>query len=161
MILRKSVQSKRLFLRLFVQRFTTVDPMAEKYYSISPYAYVANNPMNAIDLRGDSISVISIIAYDKSNGTNHLQSITNDLQTITGLTYSVSSTGMLVYNKDADGNAIISHDNKGNLIGSESARDHITDIIGKTTDIINAGIIPESLNRGSEIHKKVSIYNLL
>ncbi|WP_304487932.1 RHS repeat-associated core domain-containing protein, partial [Dysgonomonas sp. Marseille-P4677] len=38
-----------------VGRFTSVDPLAEKYYSISPYAYVANNPINAIDPRGDSI----------------------------------------------------------------------------------------------------------
>ena len=37
-------------------RFTTVDPLAEKYYSISPYAYVANNPINAVDIRGDSIT---------------------------------------------------------------------------------------------------------
>ncbi len=33
-------------------QFTTVDPMAEKYYSISPYAYVGNNPVNAIDPDG-------------------------------------------------------------------------------------------------------------
>ncbi len=33
-------------------RFTTMDPLAEKYYSISPYAYVANNPMNATDPTG-------------------------------------------------------------------------------------------------------------
>lgn len=32
-----------------------MDPLAEKYYSISPYAYVGNNPMNATDPRGDSI----------------------------------------------------------------------------------------------------------
>jgi RHS repeat-associated protein len=32
--------------------FTTVDPMAEKYYSISPYAYVANNPMRLTDPTG-------------------------------------------------------------------------------------------------------------
>ena len=36
-------------------RFTTPDPLSEKYYSISPYAYCANNPVNAIDPRGDSI----------------------------------------------------------------------------------------------------------
>ncbi|MDH6309444.1 RHS repeat-associated protein [Dysgonomonas sp. PFB1-18] len=33
-------------------RFTTVDPLAEKYYSISPYAYVANNPLKFIDPTG-------------------------------------------------------------------------------------------------------------
>ena len=35
-----------------VGRFTTIDPMAEKYYNISPYAYCANNPMNIIDPTG-------------------------------------------------------------------------------------------------------------
>ena len=41
-------------------RFMTMDPMAEKYYSISPYAYCANNPVNAIDMNGDSIAILSI-----------------------------------------------------------------------------------------------------
>lgn len=36
-------------------RFTTMDPMAEKYYNMSPYAYCGNNPINAIDINGDSI----------------------------------------------------------------------------------------------------------
>ena len=31
-----------------VPRFTTMDPMAEKYYSISPYAYCAGNPIKYI-----------------------------------------------------------------------------------------------------------------
>lgn len=33
-------------------RFTTMDPMSEKYYSISPYAYVANNPLKFTDPTG-------------------------------------------------------------------------------------------------------------
>jgi RHS repeat-associated protein len=33
-------------------RFTTQDPLAEKYYSISPYAYCGNNPMRYIDPTG-------------------------------------------------------------------------------------------------------------
>ena len=33
-------------------RFTTVDPLAEKYYSISPYAYCANNPIRYTDPTG-------------------------------------------------------------------------------------------------------------
>lgn len=32
--------------------FTQMDPLAEKYYGISPYAYCANNPVNAIDPDG-------------------------------------------------------------------------------------------------------------
>jgi uncharacterized protein RhaS with RHS repeats len=39
-------------------RFLTPDPLAEKYYSISPYAYCGNNPMNRIDPDGmDDYSV--------------------------------------------------------------------------------------------------------
>ena len=36
-------------------RFTTIDPLAEKYYNISPYVYVANNPMKFIDPDGKRI----------------------------------------------------------------------------------------------------------
>ena len=33
-------------------RFTTMDPLAEKYYGVSPYAYCGNNPINRIDPDG-------------------------------------------------------------------------------------------------------------
>ena len=36
-------------------RFTQIDPLAEKYYWISPYAYCANNPVNAVDPDGKKI----------------------------------------------------------------------------------------------------------
>jgi hypothetical protein len=43
-------------LAVDIPRFTTIDPLAEKYYSISPYAYCANNPMKYFDLKGDSLT---------------------------------------------------------------------------------------------------------
>ena len=33
-------------------RFQTMDPLCEKYYSLSPYAYCANNPMRFVDPSG-------------------------------------------------------------------------------------------------------------
>ena len=40
-------------------RFTTIDPLAEKYYSLSPYAYCAGNPMSFVDPDGrDTVYVI-------------------------------------------------------------------------------------------------------
>ena len=33
-------------------RFTTIDPLAEKYYEVSPYAYCANNTIKNIDPNG-------------------------------------------------------------------------------------------------------------
>lgn len=38
-------------------RFTTMDPLAEKYYSVSPYAYCENNPTNRIDPDGKQIII--------------------------------------------------------------------------------------------------------
>ena len=35
-----------------LSRFTTMDPLAEKYYSISPYAYCAGNPVMFVDPDG-------------------------------------------------------------------------------------------------------------
>jgi len=33
-------------------RFTTIDPMAEKYYGVSPYVYCKDNPIKFIDING-------------------------------------------------------------------------------------------------------------
>lgn len=38
----------------------SIDPLCEKYYWISPYVYVANNPIRAIDIKGDSITVLNM-----------------------------------------------------------------------------------------------------
>jgi RHS repeat-associated core domain len=43
-------------------RFLSVDPMAEKYYSISPYAYCANNPLIYVDPTGEYIESVWDIA---------------------------------------------------------------------------------------------------
>ena len=46
-------------------RWDRIDPLCEKYYSISPYAYCVNNPTNAIDDKGDSTCVLNY-----GSGTN-------------------------------------------------------------------------------------------
>jgi RHS repeat-associated protein len=40
-----------------VPGFTTIDPMAEKYPSMSPYVYCLNNPIRYIEIKGDSVRV--------------------------------------------------------------------------------------------------------
>jgi RHS repeat-associated protein len=42
-----------------VGKFTTMDPLAEKYYNVSPYAYCVGNPVNAIDPDGNVIIFIN------------------------------------------------------------------------------------------------------
>lgn len=53
-------------MALDVPRFTTVDPLAEKYYSVSPYVYCLNNPLLYTDPKGDSVRV-----YVETTGSGH------------------------------------------------------------------------------------------
>ena len=57
-------------------RWHTMDPMCEKYYSVSPYTYCVNNPMKYIDPNGEDILVWYKDNKDKwqtwsFNGSNH------------------------------------------------------------------------------------------
>lgn len=38
-----------------IAQFTTMDPLCEKYYHISPYAYCGGNPVNRVDIDGRDI----------------------------------------------------------------------------------------------------------
>lgn len=46
---------KTLMLESNEKKFLTIDPLAEKYYSISPYAFCLNNPIRYIDPDGREI----------------------------------------------------------------------------------------------------------
>ena len=72
-------------------RWDRVDPLCEKYYSISPYAYCGDNPIRYIDAQGDSLS---------------LSGIEDDIKT----TLSVYNKGMGGYyqaSTDANGNVTL------------------------------------------------------
>lgn len=45
--------------------FMTVDPMAEKYYGLSPYGYCGNNPMRYVDPTGKEIVIVGNEEYQK------------------------------------------------------------------------------------------------
>ena len=49
-----------------IARWTAADPLSEKYYCISPYAYCLGNPILNIDLHGDSVRV-----YIETVGVGH------------------------------------------------------------------------------------------
>ena len=53
-------------------RFTTIDPHAETYADVSPYAYCGGNPISAIDLNGEDNYTLT------SNGYIVLQQQTKD-----------------------------------------------------------------------------------
>lgn len=49
-------------------RTTTQDPLAEKYYTTSPYLWCAGNPMKYVDENGDSVAVLSF----QNNALRHI-----------------------------------------------------------------------------------------
>lgn len=53
-------------------RFTTMDPLAEKYYSVSPYMYCMGNPVKFIDPNGEFICIPdendNLYYYDMDKG---------------------------------------------------------------------------------------------
>ena len=65
-----------------VGRFWIPDPLTEKYYQISPYAYCANNPINfidpdglthyRIDENGNITPIIEVGAYDEGGHTLYM-----------------------------------------------------------------------------------------
>ena len=81
-------------------RTTTQNPMAEKYYSISPYAWCAGNPIKHIDLTGkESINGINMNEKNAKNvipgllnkyqNTNKIVVFSHGNETGTALVYSV------------------------------------------------------------------------
>ncbi|MCM1491119.1 MAG: hypothetical protein NC095_09890 [Muribaculum sp.] len=43
-----------------IPQFTSIDPLCEKYYHLSPYLYCGNDPINRFDQNGDSIAVLNL-----------------------------------------------------------------------------------------------------
>ena len=70
-------------------RFSTIDPLAEKYYSISPYVYVLNNPIKYTDPTGmwikgaDGKPVTFINGQWSSNASADVQRVGNALTSTT------------------------------------------------------------------------------
>jgi RHS repeat-associated protein len=70
-----------------IGRFTTQDRFAEKYLDLSTYQYAANNPINFIDINGDSIW----FSYQY-----------NDKKELSGVTMHVTGKVINVSRKDVD-----------------------------------------------------------
>jgi len=74
-----------------IGRWHVLDRFAEKYVSLTPYQYAANNPILYIDVNGDSINVAE--AYREA--------FMNDLQKVYGdnaKSFSYNKSGNLVFN---------------------------------------------------------------
>ena len=84
--------SNARFQYSLLPRFSTMDPLAEKYYSFSPYNYAGNDFVNFADNNGDSIHIGT--AENQLFFTNALSQVFGE----NSKNFSFTNTGMLVYN---------------------------------------------------------------
>jgi hypothetical protein len=79
-----------------LMRFTTPDPLAEKYYSISPYAYCGNNPIKFVDTDGKRIANPGKYVLHNRTLMEQLAKFDKAISMITGLdrnSYTFNITG--------------------------------------------------------------------
>ena len=87
-------------------RFTAIDPLAEKYPDISPYASRANSPFHYVDLFGDTITVLNY-----GNGTE--QHIALLIQTPKGEYAYYSMNGDKMFNSSPSSGSGLPYNNLG------------------------------------------------
>jgi hypothetical protein len=101
--------------------FTTLDPLAEKYYSISPYVYCANNPVRYIDSDGRDwvLSYVNGVAEYYYDRTVTSQEDVNNKYGESGVIHVATGTVMTVWSKDGDKiQYTFVNDNKENKYGT-------------------------------------------
>ena len=119
--------------------------LAYSYPWQSPYVHAANNPVRYVDVRGDSISLANMQQLDQALNTNYTQTIIDDLQSQTGLTITVSTSGTMLYAKDANGNPVVATTTNANgntvQVGSATARTLMTGAMDHQdmVDVVHAG----------------------
>ena len=119
-----------------IGRFLTPDPMCEKYYSISPYAYCGNNPVRFIDPDGRDIEVYYQDENGKTrtwifNGANQNQAPKNQFVSdfVTAYNYNVKNGG-----GDQMQAAAIATDYTLNLVQTEEGSTFQTTFNGPRTE---------------------------
>ena len=121
-----------------VGRFFNIDRFATKYFSQSPYGYVANDPIHYVDINGDSINVSNLLT--STEGLYTLFYMISDLQEITGLNISVNGTGMLT------SNGVANKDKNGKTVGSAKARAYFMNIAGTSKSPSGRDIVVKNNN---------------
>ena len=93
---------KSIILNPNEKKFTSIDPLAEKYYHISPYAYCMNNPVRFIDPTGQDVWEINsqgeIINRIEDKTQDAFYMVTQDADGNYQRTYTIDSDGNINYN---------------------------------------------------------------
>jgi len=141
-----------------ISNFLSIDPAAVKYPGISPYAYVANNPINFIDPRGDTLRAVNQISAQRALGiiksgipspssANNLFSLASD-----GVTFNSISSDAL--NKSLGG---LNADQAALVMGYATmingSETNVVEIVNQNETISNYGqkVLGGGIKTGSDL----------
>ncbi|MBB3187862.1 RHS repeat-associated core domain-containing protein [Microbacter margulisiae] len=134
--------------------WTTVDPLCEKYYGVSPYAYCVNNPINNVDPNGEEIW---IYYHDADNNLQKIQYTQGMKYTGDNAFVSASINVLNQMNSTKNGELVL-----GTLVGSKNKFD-FTNTFAKDrhgNDMKNVLSFEKSKNGGGEIHAGALMTNI-
>ena len=117
----------------------SVDPMSDKYPSLSPYAYCADNPVKLVDPDGEEVWIIG----------DDVEGALKQLQNQTGLKLSLSDDGKLSYTGKAEteiDNLIASAINDDNITVNMIA--NISNTFGDVTTEVGGGYMGNTYEDG-------------
>ncbi len=159
-----------------IMRTTTIDPLADKYYSISPYAWCLGNPINRIDPDGRVAPLIimlgkgaigalidasSQVLVSMANGKTFNESMSNIDYTSVGASFVTSALtmpGMSTTVKVATTAEVVTTDalvdinNQGvvtsEIIGGEkSTTSTVVDVVGSITPSMGVDNLTKNFNK--------------
>lgn len=150
------------FIDMAKPDWTSVDPLCEKYYSISPYAYCAGNPVNRIDPDGREVW----IAHRFDDGkTTSVQYKNGTLYNSDGSKYKGSNPYILTTSKHLnqlkttsdETNTIISSldadDNKHTITNLDLANPNQKGNFNREVSILSDGLIESITESGGTVTK--------
>ena len=117
-----------------IGQFTSMDPLCEKYYHISPYAYCAGNPVKYTDPTGDTIRV------DELYRAQFINSLVDVFGEQTSNSFGFDDRGNLTFNGSRNG---LSKEQKKALKGLQKtmeSKDVTNVVFGKSYDNNDANV---------------------